>query len=233
MFIYPNYAFLIKIKATICVIIILGDNMKVSDELQKIEIKDDLKVVDINGHYEYATDSSLVRAMNDFFQSADEAYSLIAHSSIASMNQVVVSTTEKPIIGTQGLDTCFGILFYDRKNRFGICGHADPKNIFGIVKEMLNQIPPNTEGAIEYTIIPGYRALEQCNFMAIDEILDILQSYSSINPKISFMALNSSLNPSTPNNLLCFDFAFDTKSGRCVTDMVFANISKEQNRRHI
>ena len=36
-------------------------------------------------------------------------------SCLSSMYQVVCSTKDKPIIGTTSLDTCYGILFYDRK----------------------------------------------------------------------------------------------------------------------
>ena len=149
------------------------------------------------------------------------------------MDQVVVSTSDKPIIGTQALDTCFGILFYDRKNKFGICGHADPKNIFGIVVEMLKQIPSTTEGNVEYAIISGYRAIEQNNFKGVEEIQDILRNYMSINPKIHFTSLKTLLNPSMPNGLLCYDFAFDTISGKDITSIVFKNYAEEQRKHHI
>lgn len=186
-----------------------------------------------NDHIEYNDGSSLDRMLNDYYQSINESDELIAHSNIAGMDQVVVSTADKPIIGTQALDTCFGILLYDRKNQFGICGHADPKNIFNIVIEMLKQIPSTTEGDIEYTIISGYRAIEQNNFKGIEEIQDILRNYVVINPKIKFTSLKASLNPKMPDGLLCYDFAFDTKSGKDVTNIVFKNHTEEQNRRHI
>ena len=173
-----------------------------------------------NDYIEYNNGTSLDRMLNDYYQAIDESNELITHSNIAGMDQVVVSTSDKPIIGTQALDTCFGILFYDRKNKFGICGHADPKSIFGIVVKMLKQIPSTTEGNVEYTIISGYRAIEQNNFKGVEEIQDILRNYMSVNPKI-------------PDGLLCYDFAFDTKFGKDVTNIVFKNYTEEQNRRHI
>lgn len=142
-----------------------------------------------NDYLEYNKGSALDRMSNDYYQAIDESVELITHSNIAGMNQVVVSASDKPIIGTQALDTCFGILLYDRKNKFGIVGHADPKNIFGIVVEMLKQIPSTTEGNVEYTIISGYRAIEQKNFKSVEEIQDILRNYMSINPKIHFTSL--------------------------------------------
>lgn len=186
-----------------------------------------------NDYIEYNNGTSLDRMLNEYYQHLNEGDQLIARSSIADMDQVVVSTPDKPIIGTMALDTCFGILFYDRKNKFGICGHADPYNTFGIIVEMLKQIPESTEGIIEYTIVPGYRAMKQKNFERGDEIQDILRNYMSINPKIHFTSLKTPLNPSMPNGLLCYDFAFDTISGRDVTSIVFKNYAEEQRRHHI
>lgn len=189
--------------------------------------------INIKNHLEKEMGSSLDKMLNEYYQHLNEGDQLIARSSIADMDQVVVSTVDKPIIGTQALDTCFGILFYDRKNKFGICGHADPYNTFGIIVEMLKQIPESTEGIIEYTIVPGYRAMKQKNFEREDEIQDILRNYMSINPKIHFTSLKTPLNPSMPNGLLCYDFAFDTISGRDVTSIVFKNYAEEQRRHHI
>lgn len=189
--------------------------------------------INIKNHLEKEMGSSLDKMLNEYYQHLNECDQLIARSSIADMDQVVVSTPDKPIIGTMALDTCFGILFYDRKNKFGICGHADPYNTFGIIVERLKQIPESTEGIIEYTIVPGYRAMKQKNFEREDEIQDILRNYMSINPKIHFTSLKTPLNPSMPNGLLCYDFAFDTISGRDVTSIVFKNYAEEQRRHHI
>ena len=189
--------------------------------------------INIKNHLEKEMGSSLDKMLNEYYQYLNKGDQLIARSSIADMNQIVVSTPDKPIIGTRALDTCFGILFYDRKNKFGICGHADPYNTFGIIVEMLKQIPSTTEGNVEYTIISGYRAIEQNNFKGVEEIQDILRNYMSINPKIHFTSLKTPLNPSMPNGLLCYDFAFDTISGKDITSIVFKNYAEEQRRRHI
>ena len=189
--------------------------------------------INIKNYLEKEMGSSLDKMLNEYYQHLNEGDQLIARSSIADMDQVVVSTPDKPIIGTMALDTCYGILFYDRKNKFGICGHADPYNTFGIIVEMLKQIPESTEGIIEYTIVPGYRAMKQKKFEREDEMQDILRNYMSINPKIHFTSLKTPLNPSMPNGLLCYDFAFDTISGKDVTSIVFKNYAEEQRRHHI
>lgn len=199
----------------------------------KAEANNEFEKIKINDYNEDEKGSSLSQMMNDFYQTMDETIQLTAHSSIAGMDQIVVSTIQKPIIGTQALDTCFGILLYDRKNKFGICGHASPNNIIGMVVEMLKLIPINMETTFEYTIVPGYRAIEQRNFKAVNEIQDILNHYMSINPKICFTSLKTALSPHMPNGLLCYDFAFDTSSGKDVTDILFRNFIEAQNKRHI
>ena len=105
--------------------------MKLNNEFKKIKNDEYIKKIDGSG---------LDKITNEFFSLISEANQLRLQSNIANMDQVVVSTNEKPVIGTQALDTCFGILFYDRKNKFGICGHADPNSISYISIEMLKQI---------------------------------------------------------------------------------------------
>lgn len=55
-------------------------------------------------------------------------YILEQHANIAEMGEIVISSKDKPIIGTTALDTCFGIVFYDRNNKSGIVGHAAPSS---------------------------------------------------------------------------------------------------------
>lgn len=198
-----------------------------------MELNDKYEKIKINNYNENIKDSSIDRMMNEFFPLIDETNQLILHANIAHMNQIVVSTDEKPIIGTQALDTCFGILFYSRKNKFGICGHASPNNIRDITLEMLKKIPINVEGEIEYVIVPGYRAMEQHNFKKIEEIKMVLTYYMSMVKKIQFVSLKTSVNPTMPKGLLCYDFAFDTSHGVDVTNAIFRNSIEEQNRRHI
>ena len=63
-------------------------------------------ILDINknDYIEYNNGTSLDRILNDYYQAINESNELITHSNIAGMNQVVVSTSDKPIIGTQALD---------------------------------------------------------------------------------------------------------------------------------
>ncbi len=198
-----------------------------------MELNNEYEKIKINNYNEKIKDSSIDKMMNEFFSLAYETNQLILHASIAHMNQIVVSTDEKSIIGTQALDTCFGILFYSRKKKFGICGHASPNNIRGITIEMLKKIPINLEGEIEYAVVPGYRAMEQHNFKQIEEIEKSLAYYMTMVKKIKFVPLKTMINPTMPEGLLCYDFAFDTNHGVDVTNVIFRKMKEEQNRRHI
>ena len=80
--------------------------MKLNNEFK--EIKNDEYIKKIDG-------SCLDKITNEFFSLISEANQLRLQSNIANMDQVVVSTNEKPVIGTQALDTCFGILFMIEK----------------------------------------------------------------------------------------------------------------------
>ena len=64
-----------------------------------------------NNYIEYNNGTSPDSMLNDYYQAINESNELITHSNIAGMDQVVVSTSDKPIIGTQALDTCFGSYF--------------------------------------------------------------------------------------------------------------------------
>ena len=199
-----------------------------------MEIKDEFKKINIDEYNEYAIEDGQDRKTKDYFALSDEVNRLSLHTSIAHMNQIVLSTDEKPIIGTQALDTCFGILFYDRKNKFGICGHATPNNINGIVVEMLKQIPiDDSQREIEYIIVPGFRSIEQRNFKAADEIIDILNTYAKLFQNIKFISLKTNIAPVMPEGLLSYEFAFDTSRGIDVTDIVFKDLMKEVNTRRI
>ena len=42
---------------------------------------------------------------------------------MANMNEAVISNEEKPIVGTQALATCFGLLLYDENNKTALVAH--------------------------------------------------------------------------------------------------------------
>ena len=53
----------------------------------------------------------------------EEKINLSKLLNIVGMNSADISTFEKPIIGTQALATCFGVLLYDENQKIGIVAH--------------------------------------------------------------------------------------------------------------
>ena len=134
-----------------------------------------------------------------------------------SMNDVQISTDDKPIIGTDSLATCTGVLLYSEIKKRAIVAHVacETKNIFYRSLELAYKNGFN-DAFIKYKIIPGY----YFNHYETKKELDSL--YGSI-----------------PNLLIPFDekdipegaiikdektpslkFAFDASSGKFVTDKV-------------
>ena len=93
---------------------------------------------------------------------SDELISILdelkKHLVIAGMNEFVISDENKYLIGTVGLAVCDGILFYDRKNKRAIVGHAAGiiEKKIKLISEMMNQLPKNNVVDLEYAIITGY-----------------------------------------------------------------------------
>ncbi len=86
-------------------------------------------------------------------------FKLKQYASLASMGNIVVSSKTKPIVGTTALDTCYGLVFYDRQNQKGIVGHATPSDKFKILSDMLKLLEKDKKQVIEYAFVSGYRIM--------------------------------------------------------------------------
>ncbi len=145
-------------------------------------------------------------------------YFLEQHASIANMGEIVVSSTEKPIIGTTALDTCFGIVFYDRKNKKGIVGHAYDSGKIAIMNDMIGHLEKNDDQVIEYAIVSGYRNVERKDYSGETELLNYLQENCPKNIKlIPFNGLNIKV----CSNVLAYEFAFEVNAGTDVSNYLF------------
>lgn len=157
-------------------------------------------------------------------------YSMLQKAKFAFMGQVVVSNFDKPIIGTQALDTCYGILFYDRNKKEGICGHAVPSNLTGVLAEMINLLGTE-ERTIEYMILPGFRNVDRRDYSGLQELSNYLLLNLPKNIHLSsFKYDNSSIKMHMKT--LSYEFAFDTSKGEFVTRYVFFD-SVENNPRYM
>ena len=71
--------------------------------MEQLKIHDIYKIIDINDKFFTDNTPSLLHQ--------ESFLDLKKRSSIASMDQIVTSSSDKNIIGTTALDTCFGLSF--------------------------------------------------------------------------------------------------------------------------
>lgn len=149
---------------------------------------------------------------------------------MAEMGCVVESNVERPIIATQALDTCYGILFYDRRNRYGVLGHAAPSSKDSTVYEMLKRIDDGTPRLVEYFVVPGFRNIDRKDLSGFEQIVAMIRAYKS--DKIRLVPFNEETNVQLHKGTLSYEFGFDTSTGEFVTrDLFFEEI--ENNPRFI
>lgn len=147
-------------------------------------------------------------------------YALLEKTSFAGLGCVVESSEKTPIIGTVALDTCYGILFYDRENKYGLVGHGLPSGKLRTLHKMINKINEGTEKVIEYIIVPGFRNVDRRDMSGLDELLDELEKLCPSN--IKFVPLQTSKSDiKLDNRTLSYEFAFDTEIGEFVSSSIF------------
>lgn len=145
-------------------------------------------------------------------------YYLQQHASIAYMGEIVVSSPEKPIIGTTALDTCFGIVFYDRKNKKGIVGHAYESGKLATLRSMIDLLEKNDHQVIEYAIVPGYRNVERKDYSGATGLLNYLQEHCPTNIELRPF---QNLDVQVCSNVLAYEFAFEVNTGKNVGNYLF------------
>lgn len=87
---------------------------------------------------------------------------------IANMNEYVLSSPDKPIIGTYALAACIGIIVKDNDGNYAIAHISD--NYEGMLLEMIKKL--SNTGPMQAMIIPGtYTRDEQ-----IEELINFLRN---------------------------------------------------------
>ena len=169
---------------------------------------------------------------NEDYNSQMIKYKLLleSKSQIARMGEIVVSSKEKPIVGTTALATCFGIVFYDRQNKKAYVGHAGPSSYMQMLHTMVSMLDSSTK-QIEYSIIPGWDNYNHFGNKSLTlNLLDdgknpeyqmglALKSISRIN----FIPLKSQLGVKEGNSdgNPYYEFAFDANALTNVADYLF------------
>lgn len=147
-------------------------------------------------------------------------------SQIAYMNEIVASTIDKPIVGTVALATCYGIVFYDRKNKIGIVGHASSSKLLSILKEMMTYFTIDKNITIEYAIIPGYDNVINNNY----EGLKVLEDYLIKNTPLSVKLIPFKGIELKEDEYGSYSFAFNSQNGLPVTKYLFYSDLKKRGR---
>ena len=170
--------------------------------------------------------------INEDYVSQMIKYKLLleSKSQIAKMGEIVVSTDDKPIVGTTALATCFGIVFYDRQNKKAYVGHAAPGSYMQTLWKMVKLLDPSAK-QIEYSIIPGWDNYNRfgnksstINFQDINANPEyIMRMALKAIQEIKFIPLKFPLNVRENNSYgnPFYEFAFDTNTLINVADYLF------------
>lgn len=141
---------------------------------------------------------------------------------MVNMDNANISSTEYPIIGTQALSTCQGLLLYCEKEKIAIVAHIS-SNIEKAINEVLNILEENNIKftKIKYKVITGYYNLNLENTI----IKELKMGDVSRNLFNSFITLEKKHlkhnSIQTDYNSLSNQFAFDSRTGHFVTEEVF------------
>ena len=149
------------------------------------------------------------------------------HSNMAELNQFVISSKGKSIIGTCALAVCDGIVFYDRNNKWGMVGHAVDGYKIALLSKMLESLPNDKDRVIEYAIISGYDNVVNGNFGDVNEMANYLRNNCPTNIKLVPLQTDS-LGIQVSQDY-AYEFAFDVNSGMSVSEWLF---TKNDNKKH-
>ncbi len=145
---------------------------------------------------------------------------LLSKTSLAHMGEYVKSTKERPVVATQALDTCYGILFYDREKHQALCGHAVPSSLIGMLVRLIEELGDD-ERIIEYLIVPGFRNVDRKDYSGLDELTKYLYENKPKSIKFKPLMTGGIDNVHLDARSLSYEFAFDAESGLFVTSIVF------------
>ncbi|MBE6156001.1 MAG: hypothetical protein E7164_04525 [Firmicutes bacterium] len=135
---------------------------------------------------------------------------------LVNMNEVAVSNDEMPIVGTQALATCVGVLIYSEKYKCALVAHVGTEwqNLLESIFELL--IKNELDSApLEYLIIPGY----YYNHYEVVENLSAI--FADLYPLFVPMqvSLDNGVYIKDPK-LPAHQFAFDARTKKFVTNQV-------------
>lgn len=130
---------------------------------------------------------------------------------LVEMNEVKETSLDKHIIGTEALATCTGLLIYSKKYNKAIVAHLS-SDWSKIINELFNLLVSNLEcDDFKYKIIPGYYGI---NKEIETKIIELMK-------KFSYKKLDIDSGIRLDEETKSYEFAFDSKSGKFVTNQVY------------
>ncbi|MBE6148566.1 MAG: hypothetical protein E7167_03645 [Firmicutes bacterium] len=146
-----------------------------------------------------------------------DATQLTEKFKIVNMDCVDISTDQMPIIGTQALATCVGILIYSPSNKRAIVSHVSGDYV-SIIVQIMDLIFDNglENGPLKYLVIEGYY---YNHYLLYENITRALESLSPL--FVPFLLKEVPLDAIIKDpDLPAYQFAFDAQSGKFVSDKV-------------
>ena len=142
---------------------------------------------------------------------------LNAKVKLVGMNNVDISTLEKPIIGTNGLATCVGVLLYNEDKKVAIVAHlsSEWKETLEEMFKLISKYKLDSS-AIKYTVISGYYP----NHYNIKEKVE--DAFESVYPIFIPFDKNEIGNKAIEvvEEISEKRFVFDSISGKFVTELI-------------
>ena len=113
---------------------------------------------------------------------------------LVGMNDAMITTEEKNIIGTEALATCIGILLYNEDKKIAIVAHVVPDKIDAIDK-IYNIILKYKllKTKFKYLIIPGYYQEHYNTKELIEEHLTNMTPFTKLSSPLDSVAMQSGL----------------------------------------
>lgn len=76
---------------------------------------------------------------------------------LVDMDTAKISTPDKPIIGTQALATCYGVLIYNEERKVAIVAHISSKDLISVINDIYTILTKEKlyNKSLKYKIIDG------------------------------------------------------------------------------
>ena len=154
----------------------------------------------------------------------EDVHELTKKFKMVGLADADITTDEMPVIGTQALATCVGILIYSEYYKKAIVAHATTE-VYPIVLKIMNLIFENKieDMPLKYLIIPGYY---YNHYQVAEDLQKIFNDLKPLFVPMDFDEITSKMVIKSPG-LPAYEFAFDSRFGTFVSDKVLFGVDYE------